>query len=1713
MNSTRRSRGVRASSADGLAMVAVLLVLMALFVLSAPFLLTVRNADRASAESAERSDLCIALDSADRHARAVLGASHPGVDTTPYFDDERELEVTNRFPEGFLATRDPRDVMWDLEVEDVAARIDLGSASPHVLANLIGGVARLTNTVERESESFDVHSTEGFLPQGALLLEGELVDYRELAPARFGKLTRGLMVKTDPAGEPCACGPQPAGAHPLGAHVIDQRAWAIPEWRVAAGGWRELDRLETVLEAADFALAGELGREAYLALERTTSVHAGVRAGARWQRPVRVTGTIEGDPTYGCRIPVDEVRWFNPGTTVRISDGRNTEFRLVRFAERSPPAIVVSEPLGHEYDPERALVQALARAPVNVNTASHEVLRALFLNLKLREKSARITSAEAEDLVGLVLESRPFTGFEDFLRRIVLPAGGLEELPQDVLERPEKLRELEQQARAGEDGEKSVPGFLDADDAVALYKNALNANDNELEFATMPLSFTARDVYELELRASVNAPSGIERAAGTRELVELVIPQKDLLAVWTRQEDFDEAPRLDLASAGWLSGPNPTSRHDALYGEVASVRWPTRARAHLGPHDTAPSVDPLMKEGSEEGGGLVFANREEDGWAQLAPAREDEAARRASYGLHFDDETRRLEGRYLPDGAVPLAPADLGWEGAAGMLQPLAFSTWFQPLELQEGAYLLDVGGTFTDSDRVSLLFEEGDLVLRVLDGAGDHPSSNWHERSEIRYALAGEGPGVPLDTWTHVQIAVDGARPSRMTMCVDGKRFVRTPGLTRLTAAITGETDIIPVESTDGFPDRCVLRIGQELIEATKEGEQAFKARYVAVGEGGGFGGRLAREQFQGPEPSEVNQGLFKDIDHALGTAVELYGYSAALFSNAPNAFSGLSASLGAFGVARVTGIVKGGGEQTGRGMEPINGTLNSGFSIPLGTGMDGQGMDVEALVLESADPNIDIAQVMQGFSPNGGYAAILGVPWRFTITETGFGTTVITEDQYGTRLGGVEVIRYSGWDGTHLRIDQRGDQVALARLRGQGVDPEVTGRGSFLFFFEDPWTGYNSILSAQVMVVPISIPVTSTGGIAGFLPPAPGSSEFAQITRLTGESHLTEWVRYDEITTDGQLVRDDPNALIAANRAAHAGIVIIEESGTVDRGGGGDGGGGRASNAVSAAVASAAGYRAPVPARAQGGSNTWYYALGEAEDKELLVTLATRQAFQFRGVLGTFSHAHPAGANVLPVFKVQDFDETAGWPGRFDHVMFLSSDPTEPGFPGIVQHAHRPLEYSFDAWADGGPMTPVDGEKPVNLGQTGFQLGVTYVALQGPLAIPFAATSIGSALEPIDKRLVSRMVLFPSGEMPRVTPQVQLGGDLRGGGVPSASVDEALFFRSSFAGLAEESGELVLARELAEGDSELVAFVKTVRTTHGDLPTDPLDPIDQLPAHGGLLRIGDEILCYDSYDASTYTFTLPPGGRGLLGTDPEAHAPEEGIGWLASWPAGVLAANIGPDDAELPLLELPPGFPAQGTVLLEDELVHYTRAGAATLSMPRLSLEPGEQDGKGAGIFRGRYGTARAGHASGTPVILFPFRYWDRWSERSDAPELSYLTLSVDQPDAFYKDAFFKVASPAFPGPELGVLQRTDPAEPWDADAEASPMLEYLWQGKLDGEGNAIGVQTDRIEWRVFVRHQPGSFDPELGLAHGWKTTPRLELLGAEYMGPGRTLSRTDR
>lgn len=1776
-----------APSRSGLAMVAVLLTLLALLVLCTPFLMTVRNADKSSAHVADRVAARIALDSALRHARASLGASHPAIDETPYFDDIDEFTVDNEFPEGFYDPNDPNGVMWDLEVSDISGFVDLNSASPHMLANLIGGGTRLLAKIDEKASSISVASTSGFEPAGFVWIGDEFVGYTEIEGNSLQGLVRGLAASTNDEGEPSPCGPQLAHPHALGVPVLDDRVWAIARWRALPGDeLRLFDAIEQVAEAESFTPAENLGFGALETLVRTATVYGGVRAGDVWQRPVRLIGNVAGGQD-ACRLLVDDLRWFNAGTTVRITDGQTTEIGLVRDTRSG--AVILMEPLKNEYAAYTAVVQPLSRRPVNINTAPPEVLRALFLNLQLRGRTPRITPTKANQLAAVVVESRPFDSFEDFVRRIVLPSAGLEALPKNAPVVPAAL---------ASQGGDPAPGFLDQEDAQALYKNALNANDNELAYSTMPFAFTSRDVYQLDLRAAVNAASGVKRVAARRDQVELLIPQRDLLQVWARQEDFDETMRLERRGKGWATGPEVTTRFDPLYGSDP----PTRTRAHLGPHDSYTSTDPVSAAAE-----YTFADRETiDGWAQLAPSRTDEEGvyRQRGRILHFDDESRDLEGRYLPDGTISFPTNTLDWNGYRGLMKPISFSMWLNPRSLAEGERFFDVGGAFPDSDRISLSIDQGDLLLSVLDGAGDHPGTTLVERGEVRYSLADEA-GMPLDTWIHVEADVRGNRPDQMTLLVDGEHKVETRGLTRLTSGISFQATSIPVESTEGFPDLCVLRIGPELIEARKNGESSFDARHVSAGADAGWGGRFARELMVGPDTAPTNTGVgdLEKGDYPSETPVQLYGFAARLETNMSPASARLNQALGPFRVGHVTGADTGGGISSGPSLSPIIANVNL-IPAPIAIGFGIRASDdLRALQIRpAADLNteLEVEDLMAAFNRDGGFAALAST---VTINLNG---GEVEEDVDGGRLAGVEALHYTGWE-----IDQGGETATLfidaragAGLRRLvGADSRVTGAGSFVIeWVQNVRTAgnqiYNDLLVSQTMVFPISIP-----GAAAFETLSQGSS-FAQITRASGNAEQTEWVRYDEVARN-QLVRSDPFALLAAAFASHAGLsAVTGDPFDPNPGGGGGGGGGGPgpgnpgnpggpteppgqplqgegdelrlvvgpSSAVPALVDPARGRTAPASSP-QGSSTGWAWSsyLGVAPDVYALdpVSKATWSQFQHRGVLGTYPQEHPAGVTILPVFAVVNAGRHAGFPGRYDSIMIHTGDPEDPGFPARVHRGYRPLDYSVYTW-ESDPTGATWGAGEVDtqadlFGQGGFNVRAYYFALEEASPVPVAAglqsgfgNSGGGANDPSwETRELARIVLFPSGERPRVVNTVAIGGGFQGSGsggqVPSATADEVVLGWGDFAARSSNidaisGGGLVLRTSIQAGGDILMAVVQgqdpeadeeeippdvAADANDGSLgaPNGRIEPdgtllftpmgmrsfaggqfLTELPEDAGLLRIGDEILCYDSRSPGSGTLHIPPNGRGLLGTDPGPHVFGEGIFFLEGLRVSILASDIGPEDGILPIADTE-GFPQAGTVLIGDELVHYTAINGGALWMPRRSTLPGRMDGRGAGLFRGRYGTVPAGHGTGTPVILYPYRYPDRWEIGAEAPELAFLGFSLDQPNAFWHRFFFETEGEAQDGPRIGVLARSDPSLPWDTSPEDVEELELFYDGLGGGEGNAIGEQADRMEWRVFVEHRPNSYDALTGLSHGWKRTPRLKLFGVEFMGPGMTLRRAER
>lgn len=1722
---------------SGFAVLTVLIVLLALLVLTTPFLMTARNASKSSTQMADRAQLRLALDAAERHARGELGLSHPATDVTPYFDDEEELRVDANLDPAFFDTRDASGVMFGVDVQDVAGLIDVNSASPFLFANLFGTSTRITKAVKATDEEIPVSSTQGFEDVGFVWIGRELIGYTERTPRSFRGLQRGLLGQTDSEGRPLECGPQPPMSHSAGTPVIDQRAFAAAQWRIFDAELVTFDAPEHVREAGRLAL-GAFSDEHLDRLGQLCTTYAELRGGRRWQRPTRLRNELQGG--IDCTLRVDEGRWFNAGTTVEITDGETTEYGIVM--EMLNDGFRLMDPVTNDYRAYSAEVRALVRRPVNVNVASVDVLRVLLENLQVRGVNSRVTGNEASALAELIVESRPFIGLQDFVERVVLPAAGLETLPDNAPIVPDVLAS----------GEGSI---IDAMDAVAVYANALNANDVRLAYSTMPFSFVSRDVYDMELRATVNAPSGVERATAVRNQVELIVPQRGLMQIFGRQEDFDEALRIDREAPWWATGPSATSRYDS--GSTP----PSRVWAHMGTLDDAPylpGVTQLPQDANPEAPPTaqhVFASREEDGWAQLWASRVAEQDRLQGRVLHFDHETRSLEGRYLPDETWQDTPTSdrVSWvDPSYELLRGLDLSMWIQPRSLDPGV-IFDVGNNSLEADRITLAIEDTDLVLRVFDGTGDHPgSAGYVEAGEARYALAGaQDPGLPTDTWTHVSIDVKGTRPDQVTMLVDGRAIgVRQQGMSRLASTLDPTSSTIQLEDAEGFPAQGTVVIGNEIVEFTRNGDTLDCTFQDAAGsQRAGHGGRQARTRHEGTDDATAPVTLAGTGVYQAGTPVSVYGYSVPLASNVSGASASLGEELGRFAVAQVQRVETSSGSLSG---EPI---ILRDFPVQLGYGLEGDNSAAEGLTLAPVDAAMDPQRMMLAFNSSGGYAAIIQTLLSDDINVPQQGdVSAVTVNE--SLIGGIEIIRYTGVTGTTLNL--QGGERGLPFTR-PSTDPDwVAAPRAFIVEFtglvwldgqggiHDPsyQTGVDPFFEDNVFVVPISV---YAPGSANFNLPLL-HSEVAQITHAD-DPFNTEWMRYDQILGD-HLVRNEFNALNQAYTALTHGFVPSVQSNADpdDPGGpgsGGDIGGGGVNNSYAPATVPSRpappvkAPAAPAPSAASAAVAGAYWQPQWGADLDAVdgyvVTRAVRSAMQFRGVMGTYSQDHlPGSTEVLPCFRVLASGGTSaapslGIPGRMDDAFLVEEDQSALGWPVRVHRAHQPWVYTYYPWTSSSPNTAIAlndpttiiaDPNPVQLGEIAeiIQSGI-FVGLDDASPVPVPASSNDPNQIPWEARRMARLTKHPSGEMPRVADRCMLGSNVRGAQIPSVLVDEVTFGDARFGGgtgIGEAllGASMVVVTELSDSGTQLDVQPNAVRCARGEFFSQR-EFLNDLPPAGGLLRIGEEIVAYEAYLADVGQITLSAGGRGLLGTLPQPHYPGEPVTWLEGQRVAVLGQGVSASEHSLPVSSLD-GFPYEGTVLVDDELIHYTRLFNASLEMPRASNEPGKKDRRGSGLFRGRYGTQPAAHDGGTPVIQFPFRYWDRYAQRADGPELSYFGFSLDQPNAFWRGMFWDTDDPPSGGSQIVVLQRLlrdgEETVPWDADPVDTPELEMFEVGLPEGGVNPIGVQADRAEWRVFVRFAQGAFDPVTGLNHAWKESPRLRLFGVEYLGPNLVVRRVD-
>ena len=282
--------------------------------------------------------------------------------------------------------------------------------------------------------------------------------------------------------------------------------------------------------------------------------------------------------------------------------------------------------------------------------------------------------------------------------------------------------------------------------------------------------------------------------------------------------------------------------------------------------------------------------------------------------------------------------------------------------------------------------------------------------------------------------------------------------------------------------------------------------------------------------------------------------------------------------------------------------------------------------------------------------------------------------------------------------------------------------------------------------------------------------------------------------------------------------------------------------------------------------------------------------------------------------------------------------------------------------------------------------------------------------------------------------------------------------------------------------------------------------------PNYGGLVMIDGEILAFQSQAGGV--FQIAVNGRGLLGTEARGHGRGARVHFLRHLPAAILAGGVSENSHQLVVNNLGNLPRVGGTLLMGRELLHYSWTVLNQMvEMPIWRDPADDEQGERAekGLFRGRYGTIPQGGAGGEAVIWFPHRYWDRFHERADDPEMAYAQVTLNQHDVFYEKIRWNEENPDEQFLDLRCYVRVDGLAPFDADPEKERMLFLFKEGEVDDKANVLNRQGSVLEARFVTEYRPGAFDPEDFLMHAWKLTPTLRDCVINYQGATRILKET--
>jgi len=326
----------RHSAPSGVALIMAVSVLAALVAISVPFLLSMILHGRTA-----RVDLNAAQAQAGADGALSRGMAHlyrnllksKGYDPSPDLDTPDELFVSMALPN--LDVQNPYGELWSCRIEDEQGKINLNSAPPNLIGNLLAS-STLAESVQKGATGLLVNDSNAFPTDGDpetidgfVRIDGDVVPYCHVS---------GGTVRLKPQGDYVLY-----RNHRKGALVYDGRASWIADYKFRPGSrvFRPFRSIYEIKMAGGGHPLLAIRADEFAQVEPFITAHSG-RDGPMWGKAEVCRGTIDATRRG---FAFKDNRGFGPGTIVRLAQHGSalTHGRVERVFTRFDRTVIVLE--------------------------------------------------------------------------------------------------------------------------------------------------------------------------------------------------------------------------------------------------------------------------------------------------------------------------------------------------------------------------------------------------------------------------------------------------------------------------------------------------------------------------------------------------------------------------------------------------------------------------------------------------------------------------------------------------------------------------------------------------------------------------------------------------------------------------------------------------------------------------------------------------------------------------------------------------------------------------------------------------------------------------------------------------------------------------------------------------------------------------------------------------------------------------------------------------------------------------------------------------------------------------------------------------------------------------------------------------------------------------------------------------------------------------